>query len=194
LTVLRRGKMARKHARRLASREALISVALSLMGCLLAGCIDSWAYGIAWEDANCNGVQDSGETALQGVCVWSSWYPAAPTPAPEDCNTEYFQTEADGEFGPWWYSGAACKEIFIFAQTPDGYQPTTDIAVNGCSAEFGFARESTCPERRVMTQAELTKRQTIKKLASYLVWFLVLPGAAIGIGVLLLKRQARPTR
>lgn len=188
--------MARKDARRLVSREALIWVALSLMGCLLGGCmvfVDSLAVGSAWEDANCNGKRDAEEAPLAGVCVWSSRNPRAATPAPEDCNTEDFQTEADGEFGPWWHSGSACDEVFIFAQTPGGFQPTTDIVVKGCSADFGFARESTCPARPVLTQAELIKRQTMKQLASYPVWFLI-PATAIGIGLLFVKLRARLTR
>nr|NIN65284.1 hypothetical protein [Anaerolineae bacterium]NIN95478.1 hypothetical protein [Anaerolineae bacterium] len=170
-------------------------MALSLVGCLLAGCImyDSLVTGIAWEDANCDGVQGSGEPALQGVCVWASTNPAAPGPSILECADEGLQTNAHGRADAGFWPGRRCSEIFVFARVPDGYQPTTEIAVNDCWAEFGFARESTCPERPLLTQAELTKRQTIKKAASYLVWFLVLPGAAIGVGVLLLQRRARPT-
>ncbi len=188
--------MARKDARRLAPREALISVALSLVGCLLAGCImvDALVTGIAWEDANCDGVQGSHEAALQGVCVWSSTDPAAPGPSTLECADERLQTNAQGRADAGFYAGRRCSEIFVVARVPDGYQPTTDIAVNDCWAEFGFARESTCAVRPVSTQAELIKRQTIREFASYLVWLLVLPATAIVIGVLLLKRQARPTR
>ncbi len=188
--------MARKDARRLAPREALISVALSLVGCLLAGCImyDALVTGIAWEDANCDGVQGSGEAALQGVCVWASTDPAAPGPSTLECADERLQTNAYGRAEAGFYAGRRCSQIFVFARVPDGYQPTTDIAVNGCSADFGFARESTCPARPVLTQAELIKRHTIKQLVSCVTWFLLLPGAAIAIGVLLVKRQARPTR
>ncbi|MGB3906717.1 MAG: hypothetical protein WBB22_17565 [Anaerolineae bacterium] len=188
--------MARKLARRLGPREALISVALSLVGCLLAGCImyDALVTGIAWEDANCDGVQGSGEAALRGVCVWSSTDPAAPGPSTLECADERLQTNAQGRIDAGFYAGRRCSEILVVARVPDGYQPTTDIAVNDCWAEFGFAPRGACPERPIVTQSDLVARQARRQLVSNLTWFLVLPAAALIVGVLFLKRQVRVAR
>lgn len=185
--------MARKDARRLASREALIWVALLAIGYLVAGCMgDSFGYGSAWEDTNCDGDRDHGEAPLAGVCVWSSTHVDAPTPSREECATGHLQTDRDGWGGWAFYAGASCADVFVFAGAPDGYQPTTDTVVNDCDAEFGFAAAGACPQRPIVTQSDLVARQARKQLASYLVWFLI-PATAIGIGVLLVKLRARLT-
>lgn len=175
--------------------RTLIVVPLSLVACVLAGCMgDSGGYGSAWEDTNCDGDRDHGELPLAGVCVWSSTHVNAPTPSPEECTTEQLQTDRDGRSGWAFYPGTSCSDIFVFAQTPNGYHPTTDMVVNDCDGEFGFAPRGACPGPPIVTQSDLIARHARRRLVSNLMWFLVLPAAAIIVGVLFLKRQARVGR
>jgi len=130
------------------SLVAVVAVASVMTGCLVL--VDSLGFGTAYVDANCNGVKDPEEMPLAGVYVWTSGDALAPTPSREECDSEDAQTDSEGESAVAWYSGSSCDEVFVFAQAPDGFQPTTDTVVNDCDGEFGFAREGTCPPRSIV--------------------------------------------
>jgi hypothetical protein len=137
----------------------LTILVLALTAFVVNGCCyDSYGVGMAWEDTNCNGVKDPGEPPMSGVCVWTSGYADVATPSPEECVSESLQTDSEG-FGNWiFYSGAACKDVFVFAQAPDGYSATTYTVANGCEGKFGFAPEGTCPPHESITARELVAR------------------------------------
>jgi len=85
----------------LRSRTAPILLALALTAFVVSGCfIDSYGIGMAYVDDNCNGVKDPDEAPLAGVCLWTSEFASEPTPSPEECAREYFQTDSEG-MGDW---------------------------------------------------------------------------------------------
>ena len=55
----------------------------------------------------------------------------------------------------------------MFAQAPDGFQPTTDTVVNDCDGEFGFAREGTCPPHASVTPDTLVAYKGIRSAACW---------------------------
>lgn len=134
----------------------------------LSGCGDAFGLGMAWQDTNCSGVKDPEEMPLAGVCLWTSTYASEPTPSREDCAKEYLQTDSEGRGDPVFFSGAGCRDVYVFAQAPDGFQPTTDTVVNDCDGEFGFAREGTCPLHVSVMPARLVAYKAIRDAAC---WF-----------------------
>lgn len=155
----------------LSTHKAPILVSLAVLTSVMSGCaayVDSLGFGTAYVDANCNGVKDPGEKPLAGVCVWTSGHAFAPTPSREECDSEEAQTDSEGESAVAWYSGASCDEVFVFAQAPDGLQPTTDTVVNGCEGDFGFAPEGTCPPHASVTPGRLV---AYKRLRDAACWF-----------------------
>lgn len=93
----------RRLARWIGAVGALTIVATLSVGCFCP-CVpvfyDSLGYGIAYVDANCNGVKDPDEAPLAGVCVWTSGWANAPTPSPEECASENLLTDSEG-CGEW---------------------------------------------------------------------------------------------
>ncbi|HUW09309.1 MAG TPA: hypothetical protein VM537_06230 [Anaerolineae bacterium] len=157
-------------------RTLVILVALALTAVVVSGCfVDSYGIGMAYVDANCNGVKDPDEAPLAGVCVWTSGFAGETTPSPEECAKEYLQTDIEGMGHPVFYSGAACRDVYVFAQAPAGFDPTTDTVVNGCDGEFGFAPTGACPPRRSVTALELAGRERIRCLA----WVVGVPGVLV---------------
>ena len=71
---------------------------------------------------------------------------------------------------PW---NRSCTDVYIFVRTPDGFQPTTDMVVNGCSAEFGFARSPACPKRAIRTPSDLVAHERKMQVLTNLAWVLV---------------------
>jgi hypothetical protein len=180
-----------KHlARRLGVVGALILVVTLGVGCpwpfLL---VDAGAEGEAWEDTNCNGVRDSNEAPLAGVCLWASLDAGEPTPSPEECANEHLQTDSKGRSDGEFFAGASCNDVYIFAQAPDGFCPTTDTVVNDCIGEFGFAPIGLCPPQVAVTTEESNPPQESPlRVLLYLCWFVVFPSAATVGGFLLLRR------
>ena len=144
----------------LRSRTAPTIVALAVLASIMSGCLgDSIGTGTAYVDANCNGVRDPEETPLAGVCNWMSTDASVATPSREDCANEQLQTDSGGIGGWGFFAGLSCNDVYVFAQAPDGFQPTTDTAVNDCHGEFGFAREGTCPPRSIVQPEGMTAGQ-----------------------------------
>jgi len=136
----------------LPSRTSPSLVALAAMASMMSGCFvgDSIGTATAYVDANCNGVRDAEEAPLARVCNWMSTDASVATPSREDCANEELQTDSDGIGGWGFFAGVWCNDVHVFAQAPDGFQPTTDTAVDDCHGEFGFAREGTCPPRSIV--------------------------------------------
>jgi hypothetical protein len=145
-----------------------VLLALAATASILSGCGDAGGFGMAWEDANCDGVRDPQEPPLAGVCVWTSLYASQPTPSQEDCAKEHLQTDSDGWGRGYFYAGCSCSDVYVFAQAPDGFQPTTDTVVNDCEGDFGFAPEGTCPPHASVTAHELVVYKGIRGAAC---WF-----------------------
>jgi hypothetical protein len=122
-------------------------------------CADDVAVAFAWEDLDSDGVHDSDEPPLAGVCI-HAYREEEPD---EDWLSKCAQKENPNMYsdssGMWWsdfmfgHCGTAqeidremakeCKRIHITAYSPDGYRATTDTTINDCKAAFGFAKLST---------------------------------------------------
>jgi hypothetical protein len=130
---------------------------------------DSFGVAIAWIDNNGNGKQDYGEQPLEGVCVWAgrspSYYNA--DQAGNICTMPYYLTNAKGERGQF-FAGTYCRDIYIFAKPPEGYQPTTSLGGNACTVEFGFVPEGSLEKADVLSPAEfaqpIIREQTTNRL------------------------------
>ncbi len=108
---------------------------------------DGMASAITWLDSNANGVKEAGEQNLPNVCVWSSYSLEGGAVKSSPCNNSYTDQQGGwGEFLP----GGSCKEIFIFAQSPSGFHPTTDLVSNGCDARFGFVQGNVPVNHKVL--------------------------------------------
>ena len=153
----------------LRNRTSPILAALAVMASMMSGCFvgDSIGTGTAYVDANCNGVRDPEETPLAGVCVWMSTDASEPTPSREDCANEYVQTDSEEIAGWGFFAGVSCDDVYVFAQAPDGFQPTTDTVVDHCYGEFGFAREGTCPPHSSVTADRLALYKGIRDAACW---------------------------
>jgi len=150
------------------SRTTPILLALAAMASIVSGCGDAGGFGMAWEDTNCNGVKDPEEPPLAGVCLWTSTYASQPTPSQDDCAKEHLQTDSEGMGRGDFYAGCSCSDVYVFAQAPDGFQPTTDTVVNDCDGEFGFAPEGTCPPHASVTPERLVAYKAIRDAVCWL--------------------------
>ena len=101
---------------------------------------DAGANVTVWLDTNGNGKQDGDEPFLPNVCVWGGYLSDFQSLGgwQEICQDKYSLTDESGGWSEF-YAGGTCDEIYIAAQPPKGYRPTTPLVVNGCNAEFGFA-------------------------------------------------------
>jgi hypothetical protein len=169
----------------------VILATLSLTACGLYVAGDAGAYAYTWEDTDCNGQPDEGEAPLQGVCVWYGDPVDSAIPQPDYCASEWSQTDSEGRWDGGLLWNRSCKAVYIFVETPNGFQPTTDTVVNDCFAEFGFAPALTCPERSIMTAADLAARERTIRVTIAL-------ALSLGVGIItsivllgLLKRQRK---
>jgi hypothetical protein len=152
----------------------------------LAGCGDCVGEAYVWEDVDCDGEADKYEPPIEGICVWWSEDIDSPPLSPEEC-AEGFVTDSGGEWEYFWFPGCGCDAIYFFINVPDGYQPTTHTAVNGCRAEFGLARESSCPELASLAPEEQVAQQHMRETLTKLTCCLVIP-LTITVGTALAGR------
>lgn len=125
----------------------------------LSGAGDGGSDVLTWLDENANGLREENEPPLANVCVWSGYRSDSQI---EDCIFEgYRVTDTNGEWGEF-LAGSACDEVYIFAASPDGYRPTTDLARKGCRADFGFVQENVKVSRKVLTIDEFAQREIRK--------------------------------
>lgn len=159
---------AKRSLRRCTTLGALLLLTGLSVGCLCPcfpiSC-DAWPFADVWVDADCDGERDHDEAPLQGVCVWSPRRPDGPPWSPEYCTWRHGQTNDEGRWQGDLVSGCFTP-YYIVAQTPPGFQPTTDTVVaQEMYAEFGFAPEGTCPERSVVTPEESVREHGNRRLA-----------------------------
>jgi hypothetical protein len=166
----------------------IVSMGLSMMlVIILAGCFaDCVCEAYVWEDVNCNGKAEVDEPPMEGVCVWSTSNVDAPPLSAEEC-ADGFLTDSRGELFCSWFPGCACERYYFFIRVPDGYQPTTYTVVNGCSARFGLASESSCPKQPGLTPAQQIARQRTSQTLTKVAWC-VGPTLLIGVVIALATR------
>lgn len=140
---------------------------------------DAWPFANAWVDANCDGLRGEDEEPLEGVCIWSPRSPDGPPFDPEYCTWDHGRTSAEGQWQGDLVAGCGIP-YFIVAQTPPGFEPTTDTAVGkSMYAEFGFACEGTCPQVSVVTPEKMAGELTAEQQRNRrLTW-----GLFLGLGL-----------
>jgi len=116
------------------------------------GARDGQASVTAWLDKNANGVKDTGEPPLSGICIWYGYRPDSVIQDYSDpCKfSDYAVTDEQGNWGKF-LPGGSCDTIYVFAKTPDGYQPTTNLASDGCSAQFGFVKNGVTVSQKILS-------------------------------------------
>lgn len=124
------------------------------------GARDGQATVSAWLDKNANGLREQNEPSFPGVCIWSGYRPdSVIQDYTYPCKfSDYDVTDKQGLWGKF-LPGGNCDIFYVFAKAPDGYQPTTDLASNGCSAQFGFVENSATVSHKVLSIKEFSRRQ-----------------------------------
>jgi len=144
---------------------------------------DSAGTVYTWVDKNNNGIPDDGEPPLQGVCVWNGrrypgnsllgFSPSTLSEIQNYCSEKFFQTDADGKWSRWM-PGAYTEDVYLFAVSPDGYQPTTNLGVHNVRANFGFVPKGTQPEKKVVTALDYINNQImIDRITNVLIFIAV---------------------
>jgi hypothetical protein len=155
------------------------------------GISDGVARVTAWLDSNANGIRDQGEPPLPGVCIWYGYRPDSKIQDYADpCQFE--DHDATDEQGQWglFLPGGSCDIVYVFAKPPTGFQPTTDLASNGCSAQFGFVQEGIPVSHKVLSIGEFARRQIATTWAKRIgVGLFIL--AIASIGTIWLERRAK---
>jgi hypothetical protein len=137
---------------------------------ILSGVGDGEAQFSSWLDENANGVRDSNEPPLAGVCVWAGYNIINDFQENRDlCQF----TDKDGKWEEF-LPGGSCEEFYVFVQAPDGYQATTNLAANSCSTEFGFVESTVKVSHKVLTIQEFIHKMRLIQ------WI-----KRIGIGILI---------
>ncbi|MEP7136281.1 MAG: hypothetical protein ABI904_15240 [Chloroflexota bacterium] len=144
----------------------------------LFGVGDGGAYVSAWLDKNANGVREDNEPPLANVCVW---YGYRPDSVIADCKfSDHQVTDKNGQWGEF-LAGADCDMIYIFANPPSGYRPTTDLASKGCDAGFGFIQENVQVTQKVQTISEFAHREiTIAWIRNIAIGLFIFVAALLG--------------
>ena len=173
-------------------RGVLTVLALTILGGSCVGCFcDAWPFADAWVDEDCDGLRDENEEPLPGVCIWSPRSPGDPPFDPEYCTWDHGRTDEEGRWRGDLVAGCGIP-YFIVAQIPVGFEPTTDTAVGkSMDAEFGFAREGTCPQVSVVTPEEMAAEMIADERRNRcLAWGLLL-GVGLAPFVLAYRKHRR---
>jgi hypothetical protein len=98
---------------------------------------------LVWEDKNQNGIKETIENGIPGVCVKSGLISLISTSS--DYMPEYdkcvFKTNQKGEIAINFHT-ASCWDIYNSVIPPDGYAPTTSNLNTGCKLQVGLAKGS----------------------------------------------------
>ena len=117
---------------------------------------DGQAIAVTWLDGNTNGIKDANEKYLPHVCIWSSYSLLGGAVESNQCEYSYADDQGRwGEFLP----GGSCDEVFVFAQSPSGFHPTTNLVSNGCDAKFGFVQDNVPISHKVLSIDEYIQQQ-----------------------------------
>lgn len=127
-----------------------------------------WIFGLgddvasvtAWQDKNANGIKDDDESPFPGVCIWYGYRPDSVIQNHSD-PCQFSDNGVTDEQGNWgqFLPGGNCEDIYVFAKPPNGYQPTTDLASNGCSAQFGFVENGVEVSHTVLSIDDFARRK-----------------------------------
>ncbi len=166
---------------------AYIGYHLLEMNYYLFGASDVGAYVEVWLDKDGDGRKGEDEPPLEGICVWAGYasYPVEKytyslfSNWEEICQIEGYRTDASGKWSDF-FAGGTCNEIHILVKPPEDYRPTTPLAVNDCSAEFGLTQDSSLSKAPISFTEEYLRRQVVlEKLKQTLVLLVVAAIAAI---------------
>jgi hypothetical protein len=127
----------------------------------LYGAVDGVASATAWLDSNADGIQNVDEKPLANVCIWHGFNPEAGLDLDYFCKTENaYKTDENGGLGEF-LPGAKCSDVFIFAKAPDGLQATTNLAINDCSAKFGFVAKDVPVKQKIVSIDDFIQQRNL---------------------------------
>jgi hypothetical protein len=118
---------------------------------------DSGAFIETYVDLNANGIKDDNELPLEHVCVWGGENysnQSAGDLITRVCSNSYNYTDSKGQWNTF-FAGSNGQDIILFAVAPQGFQPTTNLAVNNPRAKFGFIPAGSVPPINVRTLKEV---------------------------------------
>jgi hypothetical protein len=119
--------------------------------------LDSGAFIETYVDLNANGIKDENEPPLAHVCVWGGEIysnQSAGDLIARVCSNSYNYTDSKGQWNTF-FAGSNGKDIILFAVAPQGFQPTTNLAINNPQAKFGFIPAGSVPPIKVRTLKEV---------------------------------------
>jgi hypothetical protein len=124
------------------------------------GARDGLASVTAWQDKNANGIKNDDEPPFPGVCIWYGYRPDSVIQNHSD-PCQFLNDGVTDEQGNWgqFLPAGNCEDVYVFAEAPDGYQPTTDLASNSCSAQFGFVENSVTVSRKILSIDDFARRK-----------------------------------
>ena len=146
------------------------------------GARDGLASVSAWLDKNANGIREQNEPPFPGVCIWSGYRPDSVIQDYSD-PCQFYDSHVTDEQGTWgqFLPGGSCETFYVFAKAPEGYQPTTDLASDSCSAQFGFVENGILVSHKVLSINDFARRQiTILWVKRIGIGLFVLVVASIG--------------
>ncbi len=144
------------------------------------GAYDGQASIITWLDLNANGVKDLDEPPLSGVCIWADYLPHFYTVNTDNVCRYSPTTDENGEWGQF-LPGGRCEDFYVTAIATEGYEPTTDMVSNSCSAQFGFVKNVSPVSKKLLTFNDFARQQQITALIKKIgVGLLVITIASLG--------------
>ena len=150
------------------------------------GARDGQASVTAWLDKNANGLKETDEPPLPGVCVWYSYRPDSVDSVPCDFS-DYGVTDEQGNWVKF-LPGGRCDTVYVFVKAPNGYQPTSDSASDGCSAQFGFVENDVTVSHKILSINDFARRKiTILWMTRICVGLFVV--AVAGFGTFWLEKK-----
>jgi hypothetical protein len=159
----------------------------------LYGFKDGGSSAFTWLDSNADGQQNLNEPPLADVCVWYESFPERFYK--DDTNYCDFEshpvTDSQGKWSVFLAGEVNCKELWIFAEAPDGYQATTPLAFHGCSASFGFAPENAHIEKAIPSASDLIQRYSILLKIKNVIIVLLIIATSI-LGTIWLEKKPKP--
>jgi len=160
------------------------------------GVHDSAGFVITFNDLDADGVRESSEPPLPGVCILSGYRPDPPQALAEANPCHYEDYQVTNEQGVWekFLPGGDCTGLYAFAVPPAGFQSTNTPAARACSAEFGFVQEGTVVKNRFPTSAQFASREkTTALLGQLAIAIVVLGTASVGSWLLNKPRPDKPS-
>jgi len=160
------------------------------------GVHDGAGFVITFIDQDTDGVRDSSEPPLPGVCILSGYRPDIPAAftEPDPCHYEDYDVTNQQGFWERFLPGGDCTGLYVFALPPAGFQSTNTPAARACSAAFGFAPDGISVTRDFLTVDEFAGRERTSSLLTRLaIALLVLGTASIGTWLLNKPRPNTPS-